>query len=140
LLVPTVALLKQTKSDRPLGSAAEITALCDVFDLSADALLRRVHETSGALADDRAVLLLREREGEQRIEAAAYGALLRCYFESFHLRDNFDRWAQPILREAVQIADGAWSKTIEDQELTMRRSKRSNKSEFVELSLKSTRL
>lgn len=140
LLVPAVILLKRTEQERPISSAAEITAFCDTFDVSADVLLRRVHETSGALKDDRAILLLRDREGEFRIEAAAYGSLLSGHFESFRLRDSFDRWARPILREATQVAEGAWTKTIEDQELTIRRNKRSNKSEFVELSLRSTRL
>lgn len=139
LLVPTTPLLKRTGQEKPISSAAEITALCDVFDVSADVLIRRVHETPGALRDDRAILLLRDRKGELRIEAAAYGALLRGHFESFHPGDGFERWARPILREAVQTEEGAWSKVIEDQELNIRRSKRSSKSEFVELCLKSTR-
>jgi hypothetical protein len=61
-------------------------------------------EVEGVLQKDYAVLLLRERLGRLRIDAAAYGAWLQTYFTIPDVGLLFDEWWEPFLRSTRQDA------------------------------------
>lgn len=135
LLVPSESLHQDFSGKNAVESVQDLTCLADKYDVSADVMIRRLHEVDGALATDYAILLLRQRDGMQCIESAAYGPWLRTHANPPKVGQIFDHWADPILRAATQVSATTWTKRMGSRDLNIFRSAPSRRAEFIEIRL-----
>jgi hypothetical protein len=122
LLMPSESLESCRKD--PIASITAFDALAARFDVSAEAMLRRLHEADGTVAADYGIFLLRRVEDEYQVRASAYGSWLTPYLVRPALGERFEKWSGPLLNNSVQISPDSWERVIDDSVLTIKRQSR----------------
>jgi hypothetical protein len=133
LLIPEILLKRELAKKGEVASVQSILDLADLFEVSVEVLMRRLHKL-GLIADDKfAAVLVNTHGGKRLIQAACYGSLLRCSVVPPERGMDFDFWVRPLLSPFGTPQDSDW--THETRTATIRASKviRSNHSFLLDL-------
>ena len=133
LLVPELLLCRQFTPLNPVNSIADIDQVTHDYAVSTDVAMRRIHQ-AGNIQDGYAALLLREANGDTRIEAVCFRGWLRRFFvEIPEIGSSFQAWCGNFMRIAVAVDERTWKSTLDGEDILLQRSRRSRFSEIVEL-------
>lgn len=137
ILIPDRLLKESVKNIGLIASAEAIFDLAQLFHVSVEATVRRLHEVERVTDYNFAAVLVDARaDGAHSIQAACYGApLLACRVHPPKRGMSFDAWVAPLIPLTGGPREARWSTTVGSTVVTARRVERSSRSYILDLRL-----
>jgi hypothetical protein len=123
LLMPTSAVEKYFNFKNPLSTMADVTMLAETFGVSYEVVVRRLKEITRCLQASYALVLLRNEDGTDYIQAAAHDIWLETVVSAPVSGQAFAGWAKLLTDRCTQIGPDEWEG--DDLSLKVRRVTRS---------------
>lgn len=134
ILVPEPLLRREIKTKGEVTSTESILELSNIFGVSAEVLIRRLHGLGLVASDTFAAILVRtSTEGKQLIEAACYGPLLLCLTAKPKRGVAFDSWVKPLIATTNDLGASEWIHTTPLTTITAKKVQRSRHSFILDL-------
>jgi hypothetical protein len=133
ILLPPHLLNDEIRLKGKVTSAEALTDLAMLFDVSLEALIRRLHQSRLIDEEKFAAILVDSVEGKEIIRAACYGPVLICNTTQPHRGLDFGSWASPLFPPSASPQDGEWTHTTKTAVISAKRITRSARSFILEL-------
>ena len=134
ILVPETLLRSEIRTNGEIGSVQSILQLAGVFNVSAEVLIRRLHETEGTTDYNFAAILVHAVDGRNRsIRAACYSAPLLCNTAPPRTGLDFDAWVRPLLPTSGTPDTSEWTHTTRSAGITAKKISHSSRTFILEL-------
>jgi hypothetical protein len=134
ILVPEGLLKREAKTRGQVASVESLLDLAAVFDVSAEVLIRRLHETQLFASDKFAAILVEAISGNRRlIRAACYGPLLLCLAIRPRRGLDFESWVLPLVSPSRSPHTSEWTHRTRKATIVARKVYRSNRSFILDL-------
>lgn len=136
LLVPEGLLRRELDARGEVASVEAILDLIRVFNVSAEVLIRRLHETKLFAKDEFAAILVDAAEkGKRTIRAACHGSLVLCLAPQPKRGLDFDSWVLHLRDPLVSQDSSKWTYIHSTATVFARKVYRSKRSFVLELRL-----
>jgi hypothetical protein len=133
ILVPEGLLRRELRVNGDVASAERILRLADMFDVSPQVIIMRLHELDVIEDPGFAAILVDAPDGgRQQIQAACYGPLLLCSAIKPKRGSDFDSWVLPLL-DPKRPDEATWTHKTRTATITAKKLYRSNRSFILEL-------
>jgi hypothetical protein len=97
ILIPENLLLRETELRHGVGTGEDVFELAEVFDVSTEVLVRRLHSVSSATESNFAALVVgTETGGRPIIRAACFKPWLSCIVKQPKHGDDYQTWLRPL--------------------------------------------
>jgi hypothetical protein len=128
------SLLKKELERR--GKVESVEALFDLakyFDVSLEALMRRLHESRLFEEEKFAAILVDSANGKQIIRTGCYGPILLSNVAASLCGMDFKTWLVAFIPRATDPNDSEWQHTTANAMVSARKIARSNRSFILDL-------
>jgi hypothetical protein len=134
ILVPGELLRREVKTKGKEASAEFILDLAGMFSVSAEVMVRRLHELELFAGDNFAAILVDIVDGGRGlIQAACYAPFLLCLAAQPKRGLDFDSWVRPLLAPSGGSQDSGWTRTTPLATIAAKKVFRSNRSFILDL-------
>jgi hypothetical protein len=133
ILLPSPLLKQELKRKGMVASADAMLGLAELFDVSLEALMRRLHESRLFEEERFAAILVDTLGSKQTIRAACYGPVLICNAPKPERGADFGSWVLPLLPTPDCIRDGGWTHNTKTAVISAKRIVRSPRSFVLDL-------
>lgn len=134
ILVPEGLLRREVKTRGEVASVESILDLVRVFNVSAEVLIRRLHDIQLFANEKFAAVLVDSADGKKRqIRAACYGSLLLCLTNCPNRGSDFDSWVLPLLGPSSNPDATKWTHRTRAATIIARKVYRSRRSFLLDL-------
>jgi hypothetical protein len=132
--VPELLLRREVEIKGKVASGEFVLDLARIFNVSAEVLIRRLHELEIMSNYNFAAILVDAADGGNRlIQAACYSPLLLCHTPRPKRGLDFDSWVLPLLSPSDVPQASEWTHTTPSSKISARKVYRSNHSFILDL-------
>lgn len=137
ILIPESLLLREAELRHGVGTGEDVFDIAELFDVSTEVLVRRLHSLHTAARGDFAVLVVGTESGEiQTIKAACFQPWLNCIVKPPKYGDDYQEWLRPLRStEESSESPGNWKRSTSVGTITARTCRRFRSSFLLDLRL-----
>jgi|SRR5690348_8703075 len=129
ILVPEILLRRELQTAGEVASVEDILNLAGTFHVSAEVMMRQLHDRGLIPGEKFAAILVDSGEGNRRLIAAAcYGSMLLCNATSPKRGSDFDIWVRQLLPSPSASHDPQWVRRTQSATITGSKLHRSRRS------------
>lgn len=133
ILLPSPLLKKELERRGKVESVESLFDLAQYFDVSLEALMRRLHESRLFEEEKFAAILVDSANGKQIIRTGCYGPILLSNVGAPQRGMDFKTWLMAFIPPATNSNDSEWQHTTGNAVVSARKIGRSDRSFILDL-------
>jgi hypothetical protein len=133
ILLPSPLLKRELEKRGTVKSSEALLSLAIHFDVSLEALMRKIHESHLFQEEEFAAVLVDSFEGKQTIRSACYGPILVCNTTPPKRGADFKSWVLPLVPPTVDPDETEWEHLTKTALISARRIVRSHRTFILDL-------